>query len=407
VAAAGGSWLDSPSHRDWLAAETTRLLEFARGARVEDGFGYLDNDGAPAADRPRELWIATRMTHVFALGELLGQPGCGPLVDHGLAAIAAFADREHGGWFAELGPDGPTRTAKEAYSHAFVLLAGASAAVAGHDRGRALLDEAIAVVLERFWDDRDGASVDVWDRGWSALEDYRGANANMHTLEAFLAVGDATGDAEWFARGERIAARFIDGFARGGDWRVIEHFAGDWRPLPDYNADQLRHPFRPYGATPGHGLEWSRLLLQLRAALDAGPGWLVDAAAGLFARATDDGWTEPGGIVYTTDLSGNVAVADRLHWVIAEAIGAAAALAATTGDGGYERWYRTFWDFADCHLRDRERGSWHHELGEDLVPAERTWSGKPDAYHAVQATLLPRLPVAPSLAVALRDGLLN
>jgi mannose/cellobiose epimerase-like protein (N-acyl-D-glucosamine 2-epimerase family) len=402
-----GGWLESPSHGDWLASETTRLLEFARGARITDGFAYLDAGGAPEAGRPRELWIATRMTHVFALGELLGQPGCGPLVEHGLGAIAAFADREHGGWFAELGADGPTRTAKEAYSHAFVLLAGASAAVAGHDRGRTLLDEGIGVVLERFWDEGAGATVDVWDRGWSALEDYRGANANMHTLEAFLAVGDATGDAEWFGRAERIAARFIDGFARDHEWRVVEHFTGDWRPLPDYNADQPRHPFRPFGATPGHGLEWSRLLLQLHAALDAGPGWLEEAAAGLFARATEDGWTEPGGIVYTTDLSGGVAVADRLHWVIAEGIGAAAALATTTGDAAYERWYRTFWDFADAHLRDRAGGSWHHELDERLMPSERTWTGKPDAYHAVQATLLPRLPVAPSLAVALRDGLLT
>ncbi|TMM04221.1 MAG: AGE family epimerase/isomerase [Actinobacteria bacterium] len=400
------SWLRSRSHRDWLASETTRLLEFARRARVEDGFGYLDADGAPDAGRARELWIATRMTHVFALGELLGHPGSRPLVDHGLAAIGAFADREHGGWFSEVDRDGPVRSVKEAYSHAFVLLAAASATVAGHDDGRSLLDDAISVVLERFWDEQDGASVDVWDRGWSQPEDYRGANANMHMLEAFLAVGDATGEPVWFARAEQIATRFIDEVARQHDWRVVEHFAGDWRPLPDYNADEPRHRFRPYGATPGHGLEWSRLLLQLRSALAASPGWLEDAAAALFLRAVADGWTPPGGLVYTTDFTGNAAVPDRLHWVIAEGIGAAAALSATTGGGQYEWWYRTFWDFADVHLRDRERGGWRHELDERLAPADRTWSGKPDAYHAVQATLLPRLPVAPSLAVALRDGLL-
>ena len=32
------------------------------------------------------------------------------------------------------------------------------------------------------------------------------------------------------------------------------------------------------------------------------------------------------------------------------------------------------------------------------------WSGKPDVYHSLQATLIPRLPVTPSLAGALRDG---
>ena len=34
------------------------------------------------------------------------------------------------------------------------------------------------------------------------------------------------------------------------------------------------------------------------------------------------------------------------------------------------------------------------------------WPGKPDLYHAVQATLLPRLPLSPGLAraVALSGG---
>ena len=52
---------------------------------------------------------------------------------------------------------------------------------------------------------------------------------------------------------------------------------------------------------------------------------------------------------------------------------------------------------------DRKRGSWHHELGPDNKPAESVWSGKPDVYHAFQATILPQLPLAPALAVALRD----
>ncbi len=36
-----------------------------------------------------------------------------------------------------------------------------------------------------------------------------------------------------------------------------------------------------------------------------------------------------------------------------------------------------------------------------------TWNGKPDTYHAFQATLIPRLPLTPALAPALRDGLLD
>ena len=40
-------------------------------------------------------------------------------------------------------------------------------------------------------------------------------------------------------------------------------------------------------------------------------------------------------------------------------------------------------------------------------PATTVWSGKPDTYHAIQATLLPRLPLTPSLASAISRGLLD
>jgi len=245
--------------------------------------------------------------------------------------------------------------------------------------------------------------VESWDRAWSEPEAYRGANANMHMVEALLATGDATGDGVWYDRARRIAERLIDDVARAHDWRVVEHFDAGWRPLPDYNADQPRHPFRPYGVTPGHGLEWSRLVLQVGAGLPEAPGWILDAARGLFARAVDDGRLEPGGFVYTTDADGRPVVSDRLHWVVCEAIGAAAALHAVTGDRDYERHYRTAWDFAGRHLIDRVGGSWHAELDDDLRPSTGTWSGKPDVYHALQAAILPRIPVTPSLAGALRD----
>jgi mannose/cellobiose epimerase-like protein (N-acyl-D-glucosamine 2-epimerase family) len=120
-----------------------------------------------------------------------------------------------------------------------------------------------------------------------------------------------------------------------------------------------------------------------------------------------DGWSRAGGLVYTTGLDGRPVTTDRLHWVITEAIGAAATLYAATRDPTYERWYRTCWDFAELHLIDRRRGSWHAELDEELQPSERTWSGKPDVYHALQATLIPRLPISASLAGAIRDQRLS
>jgi mannose/cellobiose epimerase-like protein (N-acyl-D-glucosamine 2-epimerase family) len=402
------SWRDLGAHNRWLEQEAARLLAFARPARVEPGFGWLDAQGRPDPGMPLQLWINARMTHVFALGHLLGYPGCGPLVDHGLEALRdSFEDREHGGWFADASNGAALERPKEAYPHAFVLLAASSGVVADREPASALLERAIDVVERRFWSEDEGACLEGWDQAWTQAEGYRGANANMHMVEAFLAAGDATADTAWFERAGRITERLIREVASAHDWRVVEHFDEQWRPLPTYNADEPRHPFRPFGITPGHGLEWSRLLLQVHASLPARPPWLLEAAQGLFARAVADGWDPSGGFVYTTDLDGRPVVTDRLHWVVTEAIGAAATLHAATQAPEYERWYRTFWDFAELYLIDRERGSWHAELDEALKPSEQTWKGKPDVYHAIQATLIPRLPIAPSVAGALRDASLT
>ena len=144
MSAPASSWTRLATHRAWLDAEAARLLDFARGSRVPGGFAWLDDRGEPDPARPLQLWITARMTHVFALGELLGHPGCGALADHGLAALrGAFEDREHGGWYSELAAGGPVRTDKEAYPHSFVLLAAASGVLAGRARAGALLEVAV------------------------------------------------------------------------------------------------------------------------------------------------------------------------------------------------------------------------------------------------------------------------
>ena len=87
-------------------------------------------------------------------------------------------------------------------------------------------------------------------------------------------------------------------------------------------------------------------------------------------------------------------VADRFHWVVCEAIATAAVL----GDGEREARAR---DFAERHLIDREHGGWRHELDPENWPSARTWQGRPDVYHALQATLIPGLPLRPGIAGAL------
>ncbi|MPQ98715.1 AGE family epimerase/isomerase [Modestobacter sp. I12A-02628] len=395
---------DRPGGAHWLRAETGRLLEFAaRSRHPVAGFGWQDDAGAIDPDRPVELWITCRMTHVFALAVLDGYREHAPLLDHGMAGVQAMRDARSGGWHSAVGPAGPVPGTKEAYAHAFVVLAGASATLAGHPAGPALLGDALEVTTGRFLGP-DGLVVDTWDEGFTTLDAYRGVNANMHAVEAFLAAADATGDRAWLDRALVIVERIVHGFAAGNSWRLPEHYDEQWQPLLEYNRESPADPFRPYGATIGHGLEWSRLALHLHHALAAdAPAWLVDDARRLFDAAVTDGWDADGatGLVYTVDWTGTPVVHERMHWVAAEATATAATLFAVTGEDRYARWYADWWAWIEEHLVDREQGSWRHELDRHNRPSSTVWAGKPDAYHAVQAVVLPRRPLAVSVAGAL------
>ena len=265
------------------------------------------------------------------------------------------------------------------------------------------MDMAVEVVDAHFWDDATGTVVEEWDRAWTSLADYRGVNANMHTVEAFLAAGDVTGDATWHVRAGRISERVV-ALARGNQWRIPEHFTSNWEPLLEYNHDQPADAFRPYGATVGHGMEWARLLIAVNETLGAdGPEGLVEAAMALNDRAIADGWHADGadGLVYTTDWDGTPVVRARMHWVVAEAICTATVLHRLTGDDRYASDLQRWWDYAEKYLIDHRLGSWHHELDAANEPASGTWSGKPDVYHAYQAALIADVSTTPSFATAL------
>lgn len=353
------------------------------------------------------------MTHVHALGTLLGHPGSADAADHGLRALTGlFRDAAHGGWFGAVDADGsPVDDDKSAYPHAFVVLAASSAAIAGRPGASALLTDALDVVERHFWDDAAGMMVETWDRTFTTLDPYRGMNSAMHTVEAFTAAYAATGDDRWLDRAVRITRR-AHAEARAHAWRLPEHYDAAWRPLLDHNSDTPDDPFRPYGSTVGHWLEWSRLTLHVRAALLTRSGdeatltlaaELLDGAVHLFDAAVEQGWAVDGepGFIYTVDWDGNPRVRQRLHWVLCEALGAATVLRQVTGDDRYRDHEATWWAYAERYLVDHEHGSWHHELDPHNRPAATIRPGKADAYHALQATLLPRLPLGQSLASSL------
>ncbi len=378
----GPSWLDRPSHREWLTRSFAGIIAFALpSVRAGGGFGWQAADGSLIPDRTPLLFLTARMAHTAAAGVRHGVPGAGELLDHAMASLHGLhADTEHGGWLTEPG----IVTRKSTYDHVHVGLAAAAAQTVGHPDAAALLLQVAEVIDERLWDADEQMLRESFAPDWTDDEDYRGANANMHGLEAFLAMGRATGDPVWHQRGLAIATRLIAGAARDHGWLLPEHFTRDWQVLPDYHRDEPMHPFRPYGATFGHSLEWARFLLELHdsALLEERPAWLLAAAEALTRRALDGGWALDGrpGLVYTVDWDGTPVADVRLHWPVCEGIQVSALLLRSTGDAHWEEWYRRLWDHAARYFIDAN-GTWRNELDDQMQEAGRIWPGRPDVYH--------------------------
>ncbi len=409
MASTGAGLPESPSLSEgsrWRRRQFVSLLEFAGSSLRPDGAAcWLDDDGLPDPTHPVETWVTARMAHTFALGALLGVPRAqerAALAVRGLTDV--LADEEHGGWVAGRGPEvGAVVGHKAAYAHAFVVLAGSTGTVAGIEGAPALLADALRVLDEKFWEPDQRLHLDERSRDWSVVEPYRGVNANMHGVEALLAAHGATGEGEWLTRAQAIGDRVI-GWAEANAWRIPEHFNASWEPQLEYNADRPHDQFKPYGATPGHGLEWSRLLVQLD--VESGTdGARTAAAASLFDRAVVDGWDPAGGgFVYTTDWSGRPVEPRRFHWVAAEAVATADVLHRVTGEDRYADLAAEWWEWIGANLLDVERGSWFHELDTENRPSGRTWVGKPDVYHAAQAVILPELPLTGSFALSAQEA---
>lgn len=398
--------IDTEENKEFMHSLTEELLAFGHRFPSPKGSSYyLGDDGTPWTDRPRETWITCRMAHVYSIGVKLGHRGSESLVDAAISGLMGeLYDKKNGGWYPGVTSDGKILPNKQCYAHAFVILAASSAMTAKRPYAENLLKEALELFDLRFWNEEEGLACDTWDTSFSKCDEYRGLNANMHSVEAFLAVADVTGDEKYRVRAGRIIDHVI-GWAKENNWRIPEHFSSDWVADLECNKDKPADQFKPYGATPGHGIEWARLITQWAKSTyrdDEKATAYIDAAQKLYNRAIEDAWYADGapGIAYTTDWDGKPVVHDRMHWTLAEAINTSAVLYRVTGNEKYANDYATFMQYLDEKVHDKVYGSWYHQLDQNNRVIGTVWPGKSDIYHALQATLIPYSMVDKSIATA-------
>jgi mannose/cellobiose epimerase-like protein (N-acyl-D-glucosamine 2-epimerase family) len=377
-----------------LYDQRQRLMRFyATVAEPGGGFMWLDASGARSlVSFGYPLWHTARMVHCFSLLSLLGADGASEMVAHGLGFLRQrHLDALHGGYYWNAAVRSPSH-AKRAYGHVFVLLAASSAITAGFQAADVYL-EALQVLDEHMWDAVGPAYVEDHARDWLARSAPRTQNCNMHAVEALLAAHGLQGDPALLNRACEIS-RFFAMIAERHDWRVVEYFSDNWQPiLLDREARGTVEPLVP-GWIPGHGFEWAKLLCQLAFVAPAAAGDLIDWARRYFDRALQDGLRD-GQLLFSCHWDGTPRDVERVHWPATEALGASWYLWTTTHEERYLRRYQEFRQYLLDQFVD-PAGGWFYRKSRRGIA-----DGKPDLYHALQATLYSALPLSSSVAASI------
>ncbi|MCW4629995.1 MULTISPECIES: AGE family epimerase/isomerase [Marinomonas] len=353
----------------------------------EGGFFQFFKDNGNIYDTDtRHLVSSTRFIFNYAKAyQAEGKQAYLNATRHGLRYLRDRHRRENGGYVWLLSKNQNLDETNHCYGFAFVMLAYATAYKAGVAEAKPWIEETFHTMEEHFWDAEFGLYKDEISSDWQNVSPYRGQNANMHSCEALLAAYDATHEHRYLERATLLAKHICQRQAALAGGEIWEHYTPDWQVDWDYNKDNPKHLFRPWGFQPGHQTEWAKLLLLIhqRSPLD----WLIPTAQTLFDSAWKKSWDETnGGLCYGYDPEGNICDGDKYFWVQAESFAAAAMLAILTKETHYWDKYQQLWQYSWSHMIDHQYGAWFRILTQDNQAYDdcKSPAGKTD-YHTMGA----------------------
>ncbi|MDX1653630.1 MAG: AGE family epimerase/isomerase [Candidatus Competibacteraceae bacterium] len=382
-----------PDFRDpgFLVRHIESIMAFYHPRCIDSDVGgffqHFRDDGSIYDPNTRHLVSSTRFVFNYAMAaRQLRRDDYRQAACHGLAFLRdAHRNPETGGYAWILDRNKVRDATNHCYGLAFVILAYATALRAGLDEAGPWLEQASELMEQHFWSEADGLYKDEISADWQTVSPYRGQNANMHTCEAMLAAYQASGDEKYLERAHTLARRVAVDLAAKAGGLIWEHYDEHWEVDWDYNRDNPKHLFRPWGFQPGHQTEWAKLLLIL--ARHRPEDWLLPRARELFDAALEQAWdADYGGICYGVAPGSGICDGDKYFWVQAESFAAAGLLADASGDSRYWDWYDRIWAYAWAHMVDHRHGAWYRILDRknQKYDDKKSPAGKTD-YHTMGA----------------------
>ncbi|WP_108125682.1 AGE family epimerase/isomerase [Saccharospirillum mangrovi] len=376
---------------DFLVEHLRSILAFYDPRVVDSSGGYFHNyydDGRLFDPGFRQLVSSTRIIVNYAqAGRFFNRTDYLGIAQHGLDYLERVHWRDDANGYAwTLRDHQPEDMTQMAYGYAFVLLAYAAARQAGLV-DNAPLARTFDLLEQRFWQAEHGLYADEIAAD-GTVSQYRGQNANMHLCEAMIAAFEATNEARYLERARTLAYNVAVRQADQTDGLIWEHYQADFNIDWDYNKDDPKNLYRPWGFQPGHQTEWTKLLLMLHR--HAPEAWMVERAQSLFDRAWKAAWdAEHGGLIYGFDPDGNWCDDDKYFWVQAESFAAAALLHQATNDDKYLACYQQLWQYSWDHFVDHQYGAWFRLLTRDnqKTSDEKSAAGAKCDYHTLGACL--------------------
>lgn len=355
---------------------------------LQGGFYHYFSDNGDVYDNDsRHLVSSCRFVFNYAMASMeFDQPDYLNQVRHGLEFInSAHKNQQTDGYYWEIKGEKVIDATNHCYGLAFVLLANAVALKAGVHEAKDTINSVWAFLETHFWDNTYGLYLEEFDEQMTKSSDYRGQNSNMHMCEALLMTYEATHQEVYLHRAYQLAKTFCITLADKADGMVWEHYDKQWKIDWDYNLDNPKHLFRPWGFQPGHQAEWAKLLVILNR--HKSESWMIEKASYLFNQSMELAWDKThGGLVYGISPENEVCDDDKYFWVQAESLAAAALLALETGDDHFWHWYEKIWQYSWAHMVDHDFGAWYRILNRqnEKYSNEKSPAGKTD-YHTMGA----------------------
>ena len=378
------------SERRFLEQHIRQTLAFYEPNVYDPAGGFFQHfrdDGSIFDSETRHLVSSTRFVFNYAMAHrYFPDMDYQSWIIHGLRYLEECHYQKSSGGYAWLRNKSEILdSTNHCYGLAFVMVAASTAILAGVQEGHRLLEKSWLILEQNFWEESSGLYADEANEDFSQLSPYRGQNANMHSCEAMLWAYEATGDEKYLQRAATLAENITCRQASQAQGLIWEHYDSNWEIDWDYNLDNPRHLFRPWGFQPGHQTEWAKLLLILYRHQPR--DWHLTRARELFDAAMEKSWDhEHGGICYGFSPDGRICDGDKYFWVQAESFAAAALLARASGESIYQDWYRKIWRYSWEHMIDHKHGAWYRILTRDnqKYDDKKSPAGKTD-YHTMGA----------------------